>query len=240
MASNGGKDCNGEVKETTSCNTNACPVDCRWGVFGRWSSCSKSCGGGVKTRSRSKLTLASNGGRECEGVSSETNSCSTQTCPVDCKWGSFGSWSSCSKTCGGGEKTRSRSKLILASNGGRECVGGSSETNSCHTQNCPVDCKWGDYGDWSLCSKTCGEGEKVRTRSKSIEASNGGTECEGTTAETVICNDQLCSGNQKNIRTSFIYRLSVDIGFKYSNIFLFDLALTSTGASTSKTNGNRL
>ena len=59
---------------------------------------------------------------------------------------------------------------------------------------CPVDCKWGDYGDWSPCSTTCGEGTKIRSRSESIVASNGGKKCDGNSTEVSLCNEGLCPG----------------------------------------------
>ena len=56
-----------------------------------------------------------------------------------------------------------------------------------------VDCKWGDYGTWTSCSKTCGGGEKTRSRTKATEASNGGQECQGEANETDACNTDACA-----------------------------------------------
>ena len=55
---------------------------------------------------------------------------------VDCSWTNWGPWGSCSKTCGSGTMTRSRSKNgpIL---GGSECSGSSSSSTSCNTNSCP-------------------------------------------------------------------------------------------------------
>ena len=58
---------------------------------------------------------------------------------VDCQWDEFGEWSSCSKTCGSGEKLRSRSKVNEEENGGVPCIGKPIETEVCSTQQCPVD-----------------------------------------------------------------------------------------------------
>ena len=55
---------------------------------------------------------------------------------VNCKWSNWGSYSSCSKTCGGGTQSRSRSKTIIEANGG-SCPGSSTMTKDCNTQNCP-------------------------------------------------------------------------------------------------------
>ena len=55
---------------------------------------------------------------------------------VNCKWSNWRSYSSCSKTCGGGTQSRSRSKTINEANGG-SCPGSSTMTRDCNTQNCP-------------------------------------------------------------------------------------------------------
>ena len=164
-----------------------------WGGYGEWSQyCTKSCGGGQIYRSRRKAIEASNGGKRCEGDSIEAASCNTDACPVDCVWGKYGQWSDCSKTCGGGEKTRSRSKTIEASDGGQECQGEATETVTCNIDSCPIDCVWGNYGEWSDCSQAC---EKTRSRSKTTEASNGGKECQGEATDTATCSGNACRGN---------------------------------------------
>ena len=70
---------------------------------------------------------------------------------VDCEWGPYGEWSTCSKTCGGGEKSRSREVEIPASSGGQPCEGEDTETVDCNMGLCPVDCGWGPFGNWSSC-----------------------------------------------------------------------------------------
>ena len=80
-ASNGGNDCDGDATETDICNAEPCPVDCQWGAYGEWSNCTKECGGGEKTRTRNEATPASNGGQECEGNSTEIETCNQEECP---------------------------------------------------------------------------------------------------------------------------------------------------------------
>merc|ERR1712048_1196021 len=73
------------------------------------------------------------------------------TIPVD---GSFGRWSlfsKCSKDCGGGQMTRSRScDSPKPQHGGKDCVGDKIETKACNTQNCPTE---PEEGKWILQKK---------------------------------------------------------------------------------------
>ena len=56
-------------------------VDCVWGEYGEWSTCSATCGGGTRTRTRPEDTLASNGGSPCTGLATETDPCNPDACP---------------------------------------------------------------------------------------------------------------------------------------------------------------
>ena len=55
---------------------------------------------------------------------------------VDCIWGTWESWSPCTKTCGGGTRTKNRTKSITEAYGGT-CFGNWTETQACNEQNCP-------------------------------------------------------------------------------------------------------
>ena len=55
-------------------------VNCLWSSWSDWSSCSKTCGGGVKERSKQVKTPAQNGGSQCQGSAKQTDSCNDQTC----------------------------------------------------------------------------------------------------------------------------------------------------------------
>lgn len=57
--------------------------------------------------------------------------------PIDCKVGSWSAWSTCTKTCGGGTKTRTRKITQQPANGGAACPP-LSESQPCNTQACPV------------------------------------------------------------------------------------------------------
>ena len=69
-----------------------------------------------------------------------------------------------------------------------------------HTCNCrhyikiSVNCQWGEWGDFTSCSKTCGGGEQSRNRTVSQEAMNGGAPCVGSYTNTQTCNEDGCPG----------------------------------------------
>ena len=54
---------------------------------------------------------------------------------IHCAWGSWGEWTSCSKTCGDGNLTRQRAHAILSQYGGNNCTGSSLDTKHCNTQD---------------------------------------------------------------------------------------------------------
>ena len=64
-----------------------------------------------------------------------------------------------------------------------------------------VDCRWSSFGNWSMCSKTCGKGYKTSRRYPMNNASHGGKECEGETIKMMQCNLTNCPGiRQQNIK----------------------------------------
>ena len=58
------------------------------------------------------------------------------TAKVDCKWSAWGQWSQCSKNCGPGEQDQKRTKATNAQQGGKECVGSSTQTRPCSKGKC--------------------------------------------------------------------------------------------------------
>ena len=117
------------------------------------------------------------------------------TSPVDCIWGSWSTWETCSVTCGGGTKERRRTIAQAAQYGGTECVGNNREYQSCNTNSCPINCIWSSWSSWGSCSVTCGGGSQERRRTKTQAAQYGGTECAGNNLEYKNCNTNSCSGS---------------------------------------------
>ncbi|XP_066916536.1 coadhesin-like [Clytia hemisphaerica] len=61
------------------------PTDGGWSTWQSWSSCTKSCGGGARERTRSCTNpRPSNGGQSCTGEKVEESSCNTDTCVPVC------------------------------------------------------------------------------------------------------------------------------------------------------------
>ena len=57
-------------------------------------------------------------------------------------WGAWASWGTCSKTCGGGTQTRTRTCNNPApAYGGAACAGSAADLQNCATQNCPIGTK---------------------------------------------------------------------------------------------------
>ncbi len=193
-ARNGGAECPA-LSETRNCNTQPCPIDCVLSDWGPWSECSATCGGGTRTRTRTVLVQAQNGGAPC-GALSETEACNTQPCPIDCVLSDWGPWSECSATCGGGTRTRTRTVLVPAQYGGAPC-GALSETENCNTQPCPIDCVLSGWSAWSECSVICGGGTRTRARTVLVPAQYGGAPC-GALSETENCNTQPCNNQDSD------------------------------------------
>ncbi|XP_013383271.1 uncharacterized protein LOC106153735 isoform X14 [Lingula anatina] len=193
--SNGGSSCPGDRTESEQCNTQACPVNGNWGAWANWASCTVSCGGGQRSRTRVCDNPApSNGGSSCPGSATESEQCGTQGCPVNGNWGSWSSWTTCPVSCGGESQARARSCNNPApSNGGASCPGEGTQFQQCNTQACQVNGNWGGWSVWNTCSVTCGIGQQSRARVCDNPApANGGTTCPGNRIDTQNCSITGC------------------------------------------------
>ena len=74
----------------------------------------------------------------------------------------WGEWSSCSSTCGGGKRSRTREcKEVSRSKEDNPCNVPLEEEEDCNPAPCPVYTEW---SEWSSCSATCGGGRQERVR----------------------------------------------------------------------------
>eukprot|EP00929_Paragymnodinium_shiwhaense_P112282 TRINITY_DN80542_c0_g1_i1.p1 TRINITY_DN80542_c0_g1~~TRINITY_DN80542_c0_g1_i1.p1 ORF type:complete len:912 (+),score=204.02 TRINITY_DN80542_c0_g1_i1:163-2898(+) len=184
-ASNGGKECP-ESREQQTCNAHDCPVDCG-GQWTTWSACSRSCGGGgVQSREFIVRQPATAGGYGCP-QSPEVQSCGAARCPGTCP-GSWGAWSACPVSCGGGHSIRHWVKDTNASIDGEKCP--SPQMKVCNAFDCPADCE-GLWDPWGACSATCGGGTQSRRFTVSKEAVQGGRPCPSE-PQTRRCGKMAC------------------------------------------------
>ncbi|XP_057298171.1 SCO-spondin-like isoform X3 [Hydractinia symbiolongicarpus] len=189
---NGGNTCDGSRTDQIACNEGLCPVHGNWGSWTA-SSCSATCGSGMRSRTRVCNSPApANGGNPCAGASTDQITCNEGLCPVH---GSWGSWvaGSCSATCGNGVRARTRvCNNPAPANNGNPCAGSSTDQIVCNLGLCPVHGNWGSWVAGS-CSRTCGNGQRARTRQcNNPVPANGGNQCQGSNADQISCNEGLC------------------------------------------------
>ncbi|XP_048589021.1 A disintegrin and metalloproteinase with thrombospondin motifs 18 isoform X4 [Nematostella vectensis] len=132
---------------------------------GKWGECSRTCAGGVQTRTtycQRKVDNSFVTKKICpqDTRPAESQACNTQACPPS--W--FADWSPCSATCGGGHQTR---KIIcrqevkpgqyqsLADSSCSDTKPSGEIERACAQTACLPE--W-QAGDWSECSASCGGG----------------------------------------------------------------------------------
>ncbi|XP_034866567.1 hemicentin-1 isoform X2 [Mirounga leonina] len=192
---NGGKPCQGSDSEMRNCQRKLCPVDGSWSEWSPWEECTRSCGRGNRTRTRTcNNPSAQYGGRPCEGNAIEIIMCNIRPCPVHGAWGTWQPWSACSESCGKGAQIRTR----LCNNpppsfDGSYCDGAETQMQVCNERHCPVDGKWAAWTSWSTCTVSCGGGARQRTRECSDPVPlYGGSRCEGSDVQSDFCNNDPC------------------------------------------------
>ncbi|XP_062517870.1 coadhesin-like [Corticium candelabrum] len=187
--------CVGLSQKNCECNKQPCPVDGGWSHWGEWSSCSSTCKGGRKYRSRQcNNPLPQGGGLCCPGRDVDAQDCADVDCPVDGNWGSWSEWNECSESCEGGTRIRTR----LCNNpapdfGGKPCSDESRETGPCNVHPCPVNGGWSLWSEYTFCSANCSTGTQSRTRAcDSPVPLYGGLACGGNDFESRLCNTFEC------------------------------------------------
>jgi len=191
----GGKACVGESTTSTGCVTKACAIAGGWST---WSpACNTTCGTAATVQTRecnnpvpSIESPTTTAGATCVG--SATQTCAVNPpCPTN---GGWSAWSVCDINTG--TKTRICNNPA-PKDGGTQCTATpGSETSGggatfTETMRCDVPCITSSWGEYGSCSKPCGTGEKIRTRTVSQQPKNQGTAC-GPLEERATCNEQLC------------------------------------------------
>ena len=143
-------------------------IDCAISVWSTWSACSRLCGVGTKTRTR-VVTSPKNTFGSCPSLKQQAF-CNPHACNTDCATSSWGQWSRCSASCGGGLQGRVRVVSRRPLSGGKA---------------------WPAFDAWSTCTKSCGTGSQWRSRA-TVEPTLGGVACPHS-AETRACNTAACA-----------------------------------------------
>ncbi|KAL7301189.1 hypothetical protein TKK_0006159 [Trichogramma kaykai] len=272
---NGGESCKGAQVRVTNCTVHG-----GWTDWSDWSGCNKNCGLALKTRRRTcSNPTPQHGGRVCLGADHEEAYCNdlppcslhgdkiaaapaavAPATPAKGVWSDYGPWTSCSKKCGGGFRTRRRTcePQSRHKDSKVECVGCDFQIEECNLHACPepkrflstpwilagnsssdtrlekryrfackastddissikiqakeeerhcrpdgsctrrpapasnlnleasADSSWNDWSPWSACSQTCGGG--IQYRMKNCDTST----CEGPMTESRPCNTKPC------------------------------------------------
>ncbi|XP_037907235.1 hemicentin-1-like isoform X2 [Hermetia illucens] len=175
-----------------------------WSNWSTWTPCTRSCGKGMKTRTRK--CFAPNGeyvesdGRFCAGESIEMEACNDFTCPVSGGWGDWSDWSYCPAKCWDStlepkpmrQKTRTCNSPP-PSMGGQLCLGAVKEETECSIEPCRIDGGWSSWSSWSACSVSCGVGIRTRERTcNNPPPQFGGKRCMGTSTEREPCRHEDC------------------------------------------------
>ncbi|KAL4223254.1 scavenger receptor [Mactra antiquata] len=139
--SHGGLQCQGNPTDVEACFLRSC-ADGVWSSWSSWGSCSQTCLGGLTSRQRQcNSPTPSNFGHDCVGSNREYKICNSIPCQVHSvngHWASWHSWSTCSVSCGGGVKKRTRTCTNPSpTSNGLACIGNSEDMNVCNIFNCP-------------------------------------------------------------------------------------------------------
>ncbi|XP_031644645.1 thrombospondin type-1 domain-containing protein 7A [Oncorhynchus kisutch] len=199
--------------ETSRCNSHGyieeaciipCPSDCKLSEWSNWSRCSKSCGSGVKVRSKWLREKPYNGGRPCPKLDHVNQAQVYEVVPCLSDCGQYvwvaEPWSvwkvsnvDLKENCGEGVQTRKIRCMQNTINGPSDPV----EDYLCDPEEmplgardrqlpCPEDCVLSDWGAWSSCSLPC---NKISTRDRTaypVRQPGEGKLCPNTT-ETEPC-----------------------------------------------------
>ena len=96
----------GDEEVIEDCNEKICPSPGQWS---EWGECSKSCGGGTRTKTRECINQRDSYGNPCNQDLVETEKCNENPCPI---WTDWTDWTPCTVTCGGGTRKKARECVL--------------------------------------------------------------------------------------------------------------------------------
>ncbi|XP_068828902.1 LOW QUALITY PROTEIN: SCO-spondin-like [Capricornis sumatraensis] len=141
-----------------------------WSPWTPWSECSASCGPARRHRHRfctgppsvapssmAPPPLLASVPPLCPGLEAEEEPCLLPECDRAGGWGPWGPWSSCSRSCGGGLRSRSRACDQPPPQGlGDYCEGPRAQGAACQALPCPVtNCTAIEGAEYSACGPPC-------------------------------------------------------------------------------------
>lgn len=137
VPSNKGLDCVGKSTDSKFCVRSPCPVHGGWTKWSEWGACSKTCDVGIQRRNRNCTNpYPLRYGDHCFGDAIDDRLCMPRPC-ANGGWSDWGSWTSCSISCGGGFRSKSRNcSHPRPSPFGQFCDGDSVMIESCNEHAC--------------------------------------------------------------------------------------------------------
>ena len=165
------------------CGFSICPVDCIVGSWQTWGLCDAS----TATRVRAVVRPQEGTGALCPATRDTLSCTPNQNCEVT----AWASWAACTQTCGGGVSSRTRVISQTMFGSGTPCPS-TTDTASCNTLYCPVDCAVGSWQEWGACTVSCGTGSSSRSRFIAEAASFGGMACPASLTEALGCATGAC------------------------------------------------
>lgn len=163
------------------------------GTTGPTGDCPTSCGYGGGPLQRRTFTPAVGGGSCPNSRDALERTCSsTDVCPVDCVQTAWRDETTCSKTCGSGTKSQSRTTTTPAVGSGTACGPLTQDNVPCNTQACTNDdCVWQNYIVYgTTCSVTACNSMGYYTDTESGVRPDG-VECKDYTYRS--CNTPPCT-----------------------------------------------
>uniref|UniRef100_A0A8C8DTX3 Thrombospondin, type I, domain containing 7Aa n=1 Tax=Oryzias sinensis TaxID=183150 RepID=A0A8C8DTX3_9TELE len=211
--------------ETSRCNSHGyieeaciipCPSDCKLSEWSNWSRCSKSCGSGVKVRSKWLREKPYNGGRPCPKLDHVNQVYEVVPCLSDCGqyvWVAepWSVWKISNvdlrSNCGEGVQTRKIRCMLNTIDGPSEQV----EDYLCDPEEmplgarnsqlpCPGDCVLSDWGSWSPCPLPCSENRTRERTAFPLRQPGNNKTCPPTTATEPCKMNSNCVSQQTGLQ----------------------------------------
>ena len=174
--------CVGEDKATETCAESEYPRLTPWS---EWTSCTTTCGGGTRKKTRECVYTRDTVDNDCLEQLEISESCGEEVCPVYTEWTD---WTECTRTCGGGTKRRVR-ECVQGSAEACERLGPAEQVEECNVGKCPA---WTPWTEWTPCTATCGGGSQRRERACVATRAVGSLFCPGPGDEQRECNTNVC------------------------------------------------